>query len=413
MTDFKGLKIFILSLMLCLMYIGNANAETTRLIVDQSRLLTFSNVERVAVANPAIADVLVLSSSEVLLVGKSAGITTVQVWVNSSCYTYSIEVAENDQAIANEIKNIIEHDGVVVKKVKNTIILSGKVDDQLQKKRAETIAAGFADKVVNLLEASKPIQIKLEARIVEINRDKIDKLGVKWGNDPGNTPGSFVVGQTVINSRETKNFNYAPIDPHLSFVIQSGNAKLLSQPNLITVSGTKANILIGGQIPVPVSFENGKVSIEWKDYGIKLDVLPDITGEKLINSKVVAEVSSLDWNSPYKIEIAGGLNLPPLKTRHAETNIVMSSGQTMAIGGLIATTDSKDVMKIPFLGDLPLIGKLFRSSSFTRGETELIIFITPTIVDPAEYTPSMTTQMQSVIAEEPWGGSKNANPVKP
>ena len=190
----------------------------------------------------------------------------------------------------------------------------------------------------------------------------------------------------------------------LSMLIKNGSAKLLSQPHMITLSGEKANIMVGGQIPVPISNQNGQISIEWKDYGVKLNITPDVNSEGLIQSKVKAEVSSLDWNSTHKIQLGNNMYIPQLKMTQSETAIAMSSGQTLAIGGLISSTLTEDSNKLPMLGDLPIIGNLFKSKAFSRGETELIIMVTPTIINPDEYMPSSTTEMKEAIKANPWEG---------
>jgi pilus assembly protein CpaC len=194
---------------------------------------------------------------------------------------------------------------------------------------------------------------------------------------------------------------YMDINAQLDALVRSGLAKILSQPNVITLSGAKANILVGGEIPIPVAVANGTIAVEWKEYGIKLEIQPEVNSEGLINSKIKAEVSTLDWSDDHKIGISDNFAIPPMNSRKAEAAIALSSGQTMALGGLMASEMTKDVTKIPGLADLPIIGKLFRSTSFTRNETELVILITPTIVDPKEYVPNMTPEMQAFSKEDP------------
>lgn len=392
-------------------------AESLSVAVSQSRVLNFYGVERVAVANPEVADVLVVSGSEVMLVGKAPGVTTLHVWSTIGRSSYLIEVAADDLPIANQIKAILGYESIRVSKVGQTIILEGKVNDQYQKSRAAAVAGAYGEKVVNLLELTRPVQVKIEAKIIEINREKERNLGIKWGNIPSSSAGEFSFGQSFGNPVGTgyplgKLGGYSAINAQLSALIQSGAAKILSQPNMITLSGDKANILVGGQIPVPVSVQNGQIGIEWKDYGVKLEISPEVNAEGLISSKIKAEVSNLDWSSNDKIVIGGDLKIPPLTMRKAETAIALSSGQTMAIGGLISNQTTKDVSKIPFLGDLPIIGNLFKSKSFTRNETELLILITPTIVEPSEYIPASTSEMKEFVQENPWGGTNDGGKNK-
>ena len=372
----------------------------------QSRTITMYGLQRAAIANPDVADVVVVSSSELILVGKQTGSTTLIVWSGAGRQNYLVEVSAADPAIANEIKRILGYPDIRVAKVNKTVILEGTVNDQYQRARAEKIAGAYGEKVVNLLEIAKPIQIRIEAKIVEINRTKTQELGLKYYSGSTTTaPGIFYAGQSQINPKSPNTFGnlgtFAPVNAQLNLLIQNGYAKLLSQPNLVTLSGDKANILVGGQIPVPVSNQNGQISIEWKDYGIKLDILPEASLDGIITSKVKAEVSSMEWNSVNKIELGTNMKIPPIRMRKAESSIALASGQTMAIGGLIANDITRDVTKIPLLGDLPVIGQLFRSTSFVKGETELLILVTPTIVDPQALVPPMSQELKDHINQNP------------
>ncbi len=376
--------------------------------VSQSRVVAVSGAERVAVANPEVADVIVVSGAELLVVGKQPGVTTLHVWAGGGRDSYDIAVSANDAQIAGDIKAILGYTDIRVSKVGKNIVLEGSVNDQYQKSRAEKVAAAYGEKVVNLLEITRPIQVKIEARVIEINRSKSKDLGVKWGNDV-TAPGSFRFGQGISNSTvggsTFGNFGgYSNIQGLLKALIAQGLARILSQPNVITLSGEKANILVGGEIPVPVSVQNGTVTVEWKEYGIKLEIQPEVNGEGLINSKIKAEVSTLDWSDEHKISISDNFQIPPVNTRKAEATIALSSGQTMALGGLIASETHKDVTKIPLLANLPILGKLFTSTTFSREETELVILITPSIVNPQEYVPGMTLEMKEFVKEDPLAG---------
>lgn len=387
-----------------------AAAEKMAVAVNQSRVLNFYAVERVAIANPNIADVMVVSGSEILLVGKAPGVTTLHVWSAGGRESYEVEVASDDASATNEIKSILGFGHISVSKIGKTIILEGKVSDKYQKNRAEAVASAYGDKVVNLLEITSPQQVKIEAKIVEIDRTKSRQLGITWGNTL-TAPGEFPFGQSVQNSIYGQSLgklgSIADINGQLNALIKNGSARILSQPNIITLNGDKANIMIGGQIPVPISLQNGEITIEWKDYGIKLEIEPEVNVDGLINSKIKAEVSSLDWDSAKSIKLGNNMEIPPLKMTKAETAIALSSGQTMAIGGLISSQDTKNITKIPLLADIPVLGALFKSTSFNRSETELLIFITPSIVDPSEYLPQSTQEMKDFFNEQPWGGSND------
>lgn len=376
--------------------------------VNHSEVVNVENLERVAVANPEVADVVVVSPSEMLVVGKSPGVTTMQIWSSVGRSHYEVEVTASDPATANDIRSLLGYGDIKVNKVNKTVVLEGAVQDQYEKARAEKIAGAYGDKVVNLLEVTVPRQVKIEAKIVEISKDKSQNLGIRWGNTLSNSTGSFSLGQSQSNTvRGDRVFgwfgSYADINAQLDALVQNGDAKILSQPSIVTLSGEKANILIGGQIPVPTT--NGdtdnQITVEWKEYGIKLDIAPEVSGLGLIASKVKAEVSTLDYSSSTAVTIGTNLKIPAMKTRRAETAVTLSSGETMAIGGLISSEDSKSVSKLPLLGDIPVLGNLFTSRSFKNGKTEVLIFMTPTLFTAENYTPVMSPAMKSLVEGEP------------
>lgn len=402
MTE-KFCKVTLFAVMFVLVMSSVAFAEGQITVdVNQSVTISLDQVERIAVASPEIADVLVASQSEVLVIGKSPGITTLNVWSSVGRSTYEVKVGANDAMIADSLKSLLGYPDIRVSKVKTTILLEGTVSDQYQKNRAEKVAAAYGDKVVNLLEITHPKQIKIEAKIIEIDRDKTDKLGVNWYGGSNGTFGTFPFGQSSKNGVISKAFGnlgtYSEVNGTLNAMIQNGYARLLSQPNAITVSGEKANIFVGGQIAVPVSTNNDTTSIEWKDYGIKLEIEPEVNNENLIYSKVKAEVSSLDYSNT---TTSNSITIPAIKTRKAETVISLMSGQMMAIGGLISYDNSKSVSKLPLLGDLPLLGHIFQSKAYSNSVKEVIILMTPTLVD-ADYQTPMSDEMQESVNKKMW-----------
>ena len=199
--------------------------EALSLGAGQSKTMPVDRLERAAIANPEVADVVVVSSSELLLVGKQTGTTTLIIWSSAGRKTYQIEVAASDTAIANEIKRILGYPDIRVAKVTKTVILEGTVSDQYQRVRAEKIAGAYGEKVVNLLEIAKPIQIKIEAKIVEINRAKTQNLGLQYfSNNNTTAPGIFYVGQSQTNPKSPNTFStlgtFAPVDAQLNLLFQ-------------------------------------------------------------------------------------------------------------------------------------------------------------------------------------------------
>jgi pilus assembly protein CpaC len=204
----------------------------------------------------------------------------------------------------------------------------------------------------------------------------------------------FLIGQTGLGPFDLfgggEILRFDPIGARIRALEQQNKAKILSEPNLLVLDGREANMLVGGEIPVPVVQSaqvggTGSVTIEYKEFGVRLRVLPSITGENRLQLKVTPEVSSLDFSNAI---VMSGFRIPALRTRRAETTVNVKDGQSLIIGGLIQSETAKLVKKIPLLGDLPIIGELFKDRSFVNNETELVIIITPQIVNPVAQAPA-------------------------
>lgn len=385
-------------------------AEPVEVSLNESKYMAASGITRLAVGNPAIADVQLLSSGDFLLVGKKAGTTSLIVWSDGGRRTeYTVYVAGNDRGMASAIQDAIGYPKVHVQMMKDRVMLRGKVENQYEHDTALKIAGlytgGDGSGVIDLLEMEHPSQIRLEAQIIEINSDYTKNLGIQyWSQTPGSnsssgsstgnsnsgitvgTAGLFYGGEDFSSTRKHGGWlgsHVANVNVTLQALINEGKARILSRPSITTMSGKTANILIGGRIPIPVSDGNGNVSIDWHEYGVKLNIEPVVDSEDKITSKVHAEVSTLDYSHGVKID---SFSVPGIATREAESEVNVRSGMTMAIGGLINSEDAKIVSKIPLLGDLPIIGRFFRHTSNTRDKREVIILITPTLV--ADDTPA-------------------------
>lgn len=397
-------------------------AEPVEVSLNESKYMAASGITRLAVGNPAIADVQLLSSGDFLLVGKKAGTTSLIVWSDGGRRTeYTVYVAGNDRGMASAIQDAIGYPKVHVQMMKDRVMLRGKVENQYEHDIALKIAGlytgGDDSSVIDLLEMEHPSQIRLEAQIIEINSDYTKNLGIQyWSQTPGSnsssgsssgnsnsgitvgTAGLFYGGEDFSSTRKHGGWlgsHVANVNVTLQALINEGKARILSRPSITTMSGKTANILIGGRIPIPVSDGNGNVSIDWHEYGVKLNIEPVVDSEDKITSKVHAEVSTLDYSHGVKID---SFSVPGIATREAESEVNVRSGMTMAIGGLINSEDAKIVSKIPLLGDLPIIGRFFRHTSNTRDKREVIILITPTLV--ADDTPVPMSRRMKESYEE-------------
>lgn len=410
-------------------------AEPVEVSLNESKYMAASGITRLAVGNPAIADVQLLSSGDFLLVGKKAGTTSLIVWSDGGRRTeYTVYVAGNDRGMASAIQDAIGYPKVHVQMMKDRVMLRGKVENQYEHDVAMKIAGlytgGDDSGVIDLLEMEHPSQIRLEAQIIEISSKYAKDLGVQyWSQKPGSnsggssdssknpnsginvgTAGIFYGGEDYSSSRSRGGWlgsHISGVNATLQALINQGKGRILSRPSITTLSGKTANILIGGRIPVPISDGNGNVSVDWREYGIRLNIEPKVDSEDKITSKIHAEVSTLDSASAVKID---SYSIPGILSREADAEVNVHSGMTMVIGGLINSEDSKSISKIPLLGDLPIIGRFFQHTSKSRDKRELIILITPTLV--TDDTPAPMSQRMKESYEEIERAARNRELVE-
>jgi len=310
-----------------------------------------------------------------------------------------------EPSLEDRVSAFINLPTVSVRSVDGKLLLEGTVPSQSELERVGKIAAMFSKDVVNLVEMTDPLQVLLQANVVEVNRDALKNLGVTWGGVNGERiePGSFLFGEvsfpplpplpTDVTTWEAwrqliphgspieEIWRLSPIRAVLDLLVNENAAKVLAAPSLLTLSGEQADFLVGGEIPVYVGQSDGKIAFEWRPYGIKLTMLPVVDSRGRIAIDVQPEVSSLDWNNALDV---GDAVIPALKVRRASTHLIVDDGATIAIGGLLQNNDAKIVNKIPILGDIPIIGSLFKSEKFERGESELVILITTKVVKTGE-----------------------------
>lgn len=403
-------------------------ATPVNVSLNSSIYMQAPKITRIAIGNPEIADVRMLSARDYLLIGKKAGSTSLIVWsANGVREEYSVYVSGDDQGMASAIQQAIGYPGITAQMMNGKVLLRGTVKNQYEHDTAIKIAQLYLgsgggstssattasgtngsqgsatdENIIDLLEMSHPSQIRLEAQLIEINTDDEKNLGIQyWSPTLGNsssgiTPGAsglVYVGEDMYNKRGSFGWigsHLSTIDASLHALVTNGKARILSRPSITTMSGKTANILIGGRIPIPTSAGDGEISIDWREYGIRLNIEPVVDGENKITSKVHAEVSTLDYGHAV---VENNFSIPALASREADAVINVRSGATMAIGGLLNSEDSKTISKIPLLGDLPIIGQFFRHTSKTRDNRELLILITPTLVSDDTEQP-MSQQMK-------------------
>ena len=403
-------------------------ATPVNVSLNSSIYMQAPKITRIAIGNPEIADVRMLSARDYLLIGKKAGSTSLIVWsANGVREEYSVYVSGDDQGMASAIQQAIGYPGITAQMMNGKVLLRGTVKNQYEHDTAIKIAQLYLgsgggstssattasgtngsqgsatdENIIDLLEMSHPSQIRLEAQLIEINTDDEKNLGIQyWSPTLGNSSSGVTAGSSGLVyagedfSHPRGSFGWigshlSTIDASLQALVTNGKARILSRPSITTMSGKTANILIGGRIPIPTSAGDGEISIDWREYGIRLNIEPVVDGENKITSKVHAEVSTLDYGHAV---VENNFSIPALASREADAVINVRSGATMAIGGLLNSEDSKTVSKIPLLGDLPIIGQFFRHTSETRDNRELLILITPTLVSDDTEQP-MSQQMK-------------------
>lgn len=362
--------------------------------VNKGRLVRLDKpAATVFVADPATADVQVKSPSLIYLIGKKAGATTLFAVDSREQVLASIDVTvtHNLAGLRAAVGDLHPGQDISVNTVGGRIVLDGTVSDPSIAENVRQLAIGFASAegdIINRLGVDAPTQVNLRVRIAEISRDVDKQLGFNWSLL--GKIGGFSLGLATSNpfaasvSAHTLSVagNIRPgwdLNTVIDALEQEGMVSVLAEPNLTALSGETASFLAGGEFPILVPGANNAVTIEFKKFGVSLEFTPTIAGTGRINLHVRPEVSQLSSVNAVTLD---SFTIPSLTTRRAETTVELGSGQSFAIAGLIQNNVTHDISKFPGLGDVPVLGQLFRSDRFQRDESELVIIVTPYLVRP-------------------------------
>ncbi|MBM6583661.1 type II and III secretion system protein family protein [Microvirga sp. BT689] len=378
---------------------------------------TATDVGRLVVGNPDIANAVPLTSRSFYVLGKTEGRTNVAVYgANDELLgTANVEVGADTPDLATTIQEAIPQANIRVETVNGRLRLSGTVPDSIALRKTLEIAEQYgSDGVINALRVTGGQQVMLEVRFIEANRTAGRELGVSWfarGSRADLRTGNFNPGSStgqsgVVSFNPLLASGGAPFGTLIAQVLsggvsadilvqaleEKGLARRLAEPNLIALSGEKASFLAGGEVPIPVAAENDTITVTYKEYGVRLNFTPVVLDNGLINLKLEPEVSQVDES----IRVStGAISVPGFITRRASTSIEVRDGQSFAMAGLLQSTHSKNREQIPWLGQLPIIGTLFSSSSFQEQETDLVIIVTPRLVRPAKPGQPLRTPLDS------------------
>ncbi len=338
------------------------------------------------VANPDVADIEVKSPRLLYLTGVGVGETTLFALDENDAVLMSanITVTHNTSALQRGIARVAPGSGVTATTVDQSLVLTGEVATPEIAANVVQVASQFVDdpsRVVNRMTIASPIQVNLQVRIAEIKRNVDRQLGIRWnevGYSNGNINIGFMGGRRIAGGYDTS-INYVGSNFNVDVVLQAlsdeGLVSILAEPNLTARSGENARFLAGGEFPYPVAQEGGVNTIEFKEFGVGLTFTPVVLDNNNISLRVATEVSDLS-----RAERSG--DVPALSSRRAETTVDLASGQSFAIAGLMQNSSAQTSSSLPGLSSVPVIGALFRSSGFLRGQTELVIIVTPVIVQP-------------------------------
>ncbi len=394
--------------------LDTATPQKINLIVGKSVVIESpAAVKRVSLAAPAFADAMVLTPRQVYLTGKAPGMTNLTLWEGDNVLAaYDVEVSPDIVRLKEKLHEILpQEEGIMVSSFHDTITLSGKVSNAENLSRALAVAAPFG-KVVNLLEVGGVQQVMLEVRVSEVQKSLLRRLGINFNgvSADGKQFGASVLGNLSTVAGQGLSFPFAtkPSDignpgginvasnvsalfrfvnhtttwtGFIDALKDQGLLTVLAEPTLTALSGETAKFNAGGEVPIPQAGGLGTTSIVYKKFGVGLSFTPTVLSDGKISMKVAPRVSELDFTNAV---VQQGFLIPAFTEREVSTVVELGDGQSFAIAGLLSQSVTEDVSKFPVLGDIPIIGALFRSSAFKKNETELVVIVTPHLVKPLD-----------------------------
>jgi pilus assembly protein CpaC len=393
------------------------SGSTLQVAVSQGQLVRIDKpVSSVFVANSEIADVAVKSPQLIYVFAKKPGTTTIYAVDEGDQILASItlNVTHNLSRLGQTMADLMPGRNINAQSIDGGIVLTGTVATPTESEDARRLAAHFLganEEVINRLQITSANQVNLRVRIAEVNKQVLRNLGINWNAVFNNGDIAFgfltgfplalsnvVAGATgVTGTAPTVNTNNFDLTATLDLLAEEGLVSVLAEPNLTALSGETATFLAGGEFPVPIAQDTDSsgintITVEFKEFGVSLAFTPTVLSPNRISMRVRPEVSALSQNGAVTI---GDLVIPALTVRRAETTIELGSGQSFAIAGLIQANHTLTADEVPGLGDIPILGELFKSDKFQRQETELVILATPYIVQPISNpnAPAMPTDV--------------------
>jgi pilus assembly protein CpaC len=383
----------------------NLYAQKIQLPVGQSRIFTTdADVERLVIGDPDIADVVLTSPRSFYVLGRGLGKTNLQVFAGGQDFPsglMDLEVTVDTRDLSSALRAAAPGADIRVQSVNGRLRLYGTVPDAVTLDRVLEIAGQYgSDEVINALQVRSPQQVFLEVRIIEASRDAGRAIGVNLNINNNNRPrvdtgsGQLATGVPFGSFIASMVAGGTEVNLLIQALEERGLARNLAEPTLAALSGETASFLAGGEVPIPVAESDGEISVEYKEFGVRLSFTPVVLGNGLINLTLEPEVSQIDLTTTFD---TGLVELPSFSTRRASTTIELGDGQSFAIAGLLQRNNLRTQEQLPWVGDVPILGTLFRSASFQKEETDLVIIVTPRLSRPVASGRDLATPLDSVV----------------
>ena len=387
------------------------------LMVNKSLVVTTKlPYKTVNVANPDVVDFNRVDDYQILLTAKRPGTTQLMIWdVGGGTQTVDVSVSTDLESLRDQLKTILPDSSIVVSSVNGTIALRGRVPNLETAEKAVAISRPYGADVLNFLEVAGGQQVMLKVRFAEVSRSAATSLGFSgfatdgsnsygWVNGPNGSPvGALAGGQAGTLDPRTTIFgsggiNGTQFEFFLEAMRKNNLLRVLAEPNLTTYSGKPATFLAGGEFPVPIPQTGGggggtTITVEYKQFGVQLAFTPVVLGSGRVRLEVAPEVSDLDYSRSVSFQ---GFVIPTITKRNLQTTVELNEGQTFAVAGLLNSRMIANRDGTPLLGDIPVLGALFRSTRYERSETELVVLVTPYIVE------AMNPEQVPTLPGEKW-----------
>lgn len=361
----------------------------------------------IVVGDPEIANVNPLTDTSFYVLGNNLGTTGIALFDTNRNLVGSvdIEVTLDTDGLQRSIRDVAPGSDIRVDTANGRVVLSGRARDAVQAEKAQKVAKRYSgdEEIINSVTLTSSQQVQLNVRFVEMNRNVGQELGaqlgvsyvgpagaIRFNGNTARTSGASALD--IIGAYATGGFG---IDVAIRALEDRGLARRLAEPNLIARSGQKASFLAGGEFPIPVASSSDTVTVEFKKFGVSLEFTPSVLEDGLISLDIAPEVSSVDTSTTYRI---GDIAIPAFVVRRASTSVDLKSGQSFMLAGLLQSENVSTSDRVPGLGKIPVLGQLFSSKAYQRRETDLVIIVTPYLVQPIDPTKKVVTPLD---AEQP------------